>query len=159
MADRLVVFATSPNQQLLPHRLDCSFQSLCFPYISDNVESWQALPNYESICAFIQDEPLKPEKIISIENNKIPECLTPLIGSFSSSVVGNKEKQKEEELRRKVGETISWNIGALESSKNVKINTQYFDKEETRFSKLLGGFQKVFAWYYKDLRGFDPGLT
>jgi hypothetical protein len=58
-----------------------------------------------------------------------------------------------------VGETISWNIGALESSKNVKINTQCSDKEEMRFSKLLGGFQKVFSWSYKDLHGFDPGLT
>jgi hypothetical protein len=28
-----------------------------------------------------------------------------------------------------------------------------------RFSKILGGFQKVFAWLYKDIRGFDPGLT
>jgi hypothetical protein len=84
--------------------------------------------------------------------------LTPLESSFSSSDVGNKEKQREEESRRKVGETISWNIGALESSKNVKISTQCFDKEEMKFAKLLGGFQKVFAWSYKDLRGFDTGL-
>jgi hypothetical protein len=28
-----------------------------------------------------------------------------------------------------------------------------------KFSKLLGGFQRVFSWSYKDLRGFDPGLT
>jgi hypothetical protein len=25
-------------------------------------------------------------------------------------------------------------------------------------AKLLGGFQDVFAWLYKDLHGFDPGL-
>jgi hypothetical protein len=84
--------------------------------------------------------------------------LTPLESSFSSSDVGNKEKQKEEELRRKVGETISLNIGALESSRNVNISTQCSDKEEMKFAKLLGGFQKVSAWPYKDLRGFDPGL-
>jgi ribonuclease HI len=71
MANRLAIFATSPNQQLLPHRPDCSFQSLCWSYIPDNVESWQALPNNENICAFIQDKPFKPEEIISIENNKI----------------------------------------------------------------------------------------
>jgi hypothetical protein len=58
-----------------------------------------------------------------------------------------------------VGETISWNIGALESSKNVKINTQCFDKEEMSFAKLLGGFEKVFSLYYKDLHGFYPSLT
>jgi hypothetical protein len=58
-----------------------------------------------------------------------------------------------------MGETISWNIGALESSKNVKISTQCSDKEEMKFAKLLGGFQKAFAWSYKHLRGFDPGLT
>jgi hypothetical protein len=58
-----------------------------------------------------------------------------------------------------VVETISWNIGALESSMNVKISTQCSDKEEMKFSKLLGGFQKVFSWSYKDLRGFDPSLT
>jgi hypothetical protein len=25
--------------------------------------------------------------------------------------------------------------------------------------ELLGGFQKVFAWFNVDLRGFDPGLV
>jgi hypothetical protein len=57
-----------------------------------------------------------------------------------------------------VGETISLNIGALKSSKNVKISTQCFDKEEIKFTKLLGEFQDVFSWSYKNLRGFDPGL-
>jgi ribonuclease HI len=123
MAGRLAVFAASPNQQLLPHRPNCYFQSLYRPYIPDNVESWQALPNNKNICAFIQDEPLNLEEIISIENSKIPESLTPLDGSFSLSVVGNKEKKKEEELRMKVGETISSNIGALESPKNDYIDT------------------------------------
>jgi hypothetical protein len=113
MVDRLVVFAASPNQQILPHRPDCSFQSLYRPYIPDNVESWQALPNNERICSFIQDEPLKPKEIISIENNKIPKGLTPLESSFSSSDVGNKEKQKRRGVKKKVGETISLNIGAL----------------------------------------------
>jgi hypothetical protein len=42
-----------------------------------------------------------------MEDNKIPKGLTPLESSFSSSDVGKKEKHKEEELKRKVGETIS----------------------------------------------------
>jgi hypothetical protein len=92
MVGRLVVFAASPNQHLLPHRLDCSFQSLYHPYIPDNVESGQALPNNERIGALIQYEPLKRNEIIPIENNKIPEGLNPLESSFSSSDVGNKEK-------------------------------------------------------------------
>ena len=66
MADRLVVFVASSNQQYLAHRLDCSFQSLYRLYISRNVESWQVLPNDENTCAFIQYEPLKTEDIISI---------------------------------------------------------------------------------------------
>jgi hypothetical protein len=94
MAGRLAIFAASPNQQIFPHRIDCYFQSLYHPYILDNVESWQALPNNKSICAFIQDEPLKPEEIISMENNKILEGLTPLESSFSSSDVGNKEIER-----------------------------------------------------------------
>jgi hypothetical protein len=84
--------------------------------------------------------------------------LTPLESSFSSSDVGNKEKQKEEELRKKVVETISMNIRTPESSTNVKINVQCSDKEEMRSVELLGGFQNVFSWSYEDLRGFDPGL-
>jgi hypothetical protein len=84
--------------------------------------------------------------------------LTPLDGSFLLSVVGNKEKQKEEELRMKVGETISSNIWALESPKNDNIDTQCFGNEKMKFSKILGGFRKVFAWPYKDLRGFDLGF-
>jgi hypothetical protein len=39
MADRLVFFATSPNRQLLPHKPDCTFQSLYRPHILDNIES------------------------------------------------------------------------------------------------------------------------
>ena len=66
MADRLAIFVASPNQQLLPHRLDCSFQSLYRSHVLDNVESWQVFPSDESIFYFIQDEPLKPKEIISI---------------------------------------------------------------------------------------------
>jgi hypothetical protein len=58
-----------------------------------------------------------------------------------------------------VGETISWNIGALKSSKNVKISTQCSNKEETKFAKLIGGFQNVFSWSYEDHCGFDHGVT
>jgi ribonuclease HI len=65
MADRLVVFATSPNQQLFPHKPKCSFRSLHCPYIPENEGSWKAIQD-KSICAFIQDEPLKPEEIIPI---------------------------------------------------------------------------------------------
>ena len=74
------------------------------------------------------------------------------------SDVGNKEKQKEEESKRKVGETISLNIWTPESPKNVKIGAQCFDEEKMKFAKLLGEFQDAFAWYYEDLHGFYPAL-
>jgi hypothetical protein len=90
MADRLAVFAASPSQQLFPHRPDCDFQSLYRPCIPEYEGSWKAIPNDKRICVVIQNEPFKPEEIISIENNKIPEGLTPLESSFSVSVVGNK---------------------------------------------------------------------
>ena len=72
--------------------------------------------------------------------------------------VGNKEKHKEEESKRKVGETISLNIGTLNCPKNVKIGTQCFDEEKLKFKELLHEFQDVFSWYYEDLCGFDPSL-
>jgi hypothetical protein len=95
---------------------------------------------------------------IRLFNNKIPKGLTPLESSFSSTDVGNKEKHKEEESKRKVGKTISLNIGTPESPKNVKIGAQCSDEEKMKFAKLLGEFQDVFAWPYEDLRGFDPAL-
>jgi hypothetical protein len=55
MADRLVVFAASPNQQLFPHKPDCAFQSLHHPCIPENEGTWKAIPNDESICAIIQN--------------------------------------------------------------------------------------------------------
>jgi hypothetical protein len=58
----------------------------------------------------------------------------------------------------KVGETISLNIGAPESPKNVKIGAQCSDEEKRKFAKLLAEFQDVLAWYYEDLHGFDPSL-
>jgi ribonuclease HI len=82
MTDRLAVFAASPNRKLLPHRLDCTFQSLYHPHIPDNIQSWQVFPSDERICAFIQNEPYKSKKIISIEDNKIPKVLTPLESPF-----------------------------------------------------------------------------
>jgi hypothetical protein len=97
-------------------------------------------------------------RIISIENNKIPKGLTPLESSFSLSDVGNKEKQKEEESKNKVGEIISLNIGTPEAPENVKIGAKCSDEEKMKFAKLLGEFQYVFSWSYEDLRGFDPGL-
>jgi len=95
MADQLAIFAASPNQQMFPHRPDCDFQYLHRPCFCENEGSWEAIPNDVRICVVIQNQPLKPEEIISVENNKIHEGLTPLESSFSLSVVGNKEKQKE----------------------------------------------------------------
>ena len=148
MVDSLAVFAASPTQQLLPQRPDCTFQYLYHPHILDNVESWKVFPSDESICAFIQNDPYKTKEIISMENNKIPKGLTPLESSFSSSDVGNKEKHKEEESKRKVGETISLNIGTHESPKNVKIGAQCSNEEKLKFTELLSEFQDVFAWSY-----------
>jgi hypothetical protein len=158
IVDRLAVFAASSTQQLLPCWHDCAFQSLHRPYIYENEELWKAIPNDESICVVIQNEPLKPRDIISIENNNILEGLNPLESLFSLSVVGNKEKQKEGELWKKVIETILLNIRKFEPSTNVKIKVQCSGKEEMSSTRLLGESQKVFSWSYEDLRGFDPGL-
>jgi hypothetical protein len=111
MYDRLVVFATSPTRHILPQRPDCTFQSLYRPHIPDHIESWKVFPSDEGICAFIQNEPFKPKEIISIEDDKFPKGLNPLESSFSSSDVGKKETHKEEKSKRKVGDTISLNIG------------------------------------------------
>jgi ribonuclease HI len=78
MVDRLTVFVASPNQKIIPHRSDCTFQSLYSPQIPDNIESWQAFPNDDNIFSFIQNEPFKYKEIISIQYNKIPKGLTPL---------------------------------------------------------------------------------
>ena len=93
-----------------------------------------------------------------MEYNKIPKGLTPLESSFSSSDVGNKEKHKEKQSKRKVGETISLNIRTPESPRNVKIGAQCSDEDKMKFSKMLGEFQDVFAWSYEDCPGFDPTL-
>ena len=74
------------------------------------------------------------------------------------SDVGNKEKHKEEESKRKVGETISLNIGTPESPNNVKIYAQFFYEGKTKFAKLLGEFEDVFSWSYEDLHGFYSGI-
>jgi hypothetical protein len=33
-----------------------------------------------------------------------------------------------------------------------------FHEEKAKFTELLCEFQDIFAWSYKDLRGFDPAL-
>jgi ribonuclease HI len=158
MDDMLVVFPASPTQQLLPQIHDCTFQSLYRPHIPANVESLQVFPSDESICSFIQNEPYKPKKIISMDDKKKLKGLTPLESSFSSSDVGNKEKHKQEESKRKVGETNSLNIGTLECPKNVKIGAQCSVEEKMKFTELLSEFQNIFSWSYEDIHGFDPAL-
>jgi hypothetical protein len=146
MAGMLAIFATSPTQQLLPQRPYCSFQYLYRLHILDNVESWKVFSSDESICDFIQNEPYNPKEIISMEDNKISKGLNPLESSFSSSDVGNKEKHKEEDSKRKVGETISLNIGTPDYPNNVKIGAQCYDEEKFKFTELLCEFQDVFYW-------------
>jgi hypothetical protein len=85
------------------------------------MESWQVFPSDEGIFTFIQNEPFKPNEIISIEDDKFPKGLTPLESSFSSIDVSNKEIHKEEESKRKVGDTISLDLGAPKSPKVVKL--------------------------------------
>jgi hypothetical protein len=70
MVDRLVFFAASPTQQLLPQRPNCTFQYLYRPHIRDNIESWKVFSSDERIFSFIQYEPYKPKEIISMEDKK-----------------------------------------------------------------------------------------
>jgi hypothetical protein len=93
-----------------------------------------------------------------MEKNKIAKGLTALESSFSSSDVGNKKIYKEVDSKRKVGETISLNIGTPYSPNSVKIGSQCTDEEKLKFSELLHEFQYFFPWYYEDLCGFDPYL-
>jgi hypothetical protein len=72
-------------------------------------------PSDEGVCTFIQNEPFKPKEIISIEDDKFPKGLTSLESSFLSSDVSNKEIHKEDESKRKVGDTISLNLGTPKS--------------------------------------------
>jgi hypothetical protein len=95
---------------------------------------------------------------MSIEDNKILKGLTPLGISFSWSDVVKKEKHKEEDSKRKVGETISLNIGTPDCLNNFKIGAQCSDEEKLNFTELLCEFQDVFSCYYEDIRGFGPYL-
>jgi hypothetical protein len=158
MVDRLVVLAESPTQQLLTQRYDCTFQSLYRPHIPNIVESCQVFPNDQGICSFIQNELFKPKEIISMEDDKFPKGLTPLESSFLLSDVRNKETCKEEDLKRKVGDTISLNLGTSQYPKLVKLGAQCSNEENAKFTELLCEFQDVFSWSYEDLHGFDPIL-
>jgi hypothetical protein len=57
-----------------------------------------------------------------------------------------------------VGETISLNIGTLDSPKNVKIRAQCTDEEKLKFTELLREFQDGFSWSYEDIHGFYHAL-
>ena len=56
-------------------------------------------------------------------------------------------------------ETIPLNIRTPKPLTNIKINVQCSDKDEMGSTRLLGESQKVFAWFYEDLHGFDPSLV
>jgi hypothetical protein len=117
MVDRIAIFATSPIRKFLLERPYCTFIPLYRPHFPDIMESWQVFPNDESICAFFQNEPLKRKEIVSLEDNEFPKVLNPMEISFSSSDVDNRRKKKEEEYKRKIGNTIFVNIGTQENTK------------------------------------------
>jgi hypothetical protein len=78
-----------------------------------------------------------------MEVDKFPKGLNPLESSFSSSDVGKKETHKEEESKRKVGDTISLNIGTHKSQNIIKLGAQCSDEEKAKFTELLHEFQDV----------------
>ena len=69
-----------------------------------------------------------------MEYEKFPKGLTPIESSFFSIDVRNKEKRKEEESKRKVGDTISLNLGTSESPNMVKLGAQCSDEEKVKFT-------------------------
>jgi hypothetical protein len=81
--------------------------ALLSPYITlhipDNVEAWKIFIDDENICAFLKNEPLDKNEIISLDDNKFPKGLTPLEGSFSTSDVDSHEKTTKEDSRRNIG--------------------------------------------------------
>jgi hypothetical protein len=104
--------------------------SLYHPHIPENVESWKVLKNDEDIYAFLQNEPLKPKEVISIEDNKFPKGLNPLESSFLTIDVGKKENVVEDESKRKVGDIVSMNIGTSNDPKILKIGAQCSQEEK-----------------------------
>jgi hypothetical protein len=113
------------------------------PHFPNNIEYWKFFPDEESICAFIQNEPLKKKEIISLEDDKFPKVLTPLESSFSSSDVGNKKNVEEEDSKRKIGDTISLNIGTHDSPKILKVGSQCSDHEK-KIMELFYEFKDFF---------------
>jgi hypothetical protein len=74
------------------------------------------------------------------------------------SDVSNREKNKEEESKRKVGDTIPMNIGTPKSPKIIKIGAQCSDEKKKKLMDLFQEFRDVFAWSYEDIHGFDPNI-
>jgi hypothetical protein len=107
---------------------------------------------------FLQNEPLKPKEVISIEDDKFPKGSTPLESSFSIYDVGKKENVVEDESKRKVGDIVSVNIETLDDPKILKIGAQCSQEEKGKFMDLFHEFKDVFAWSYEDLHGFDPNV-
>jgi hypothetical protein len=75
------------------------------------VEAWQVFPIDEIICAFLKNEPLNKNEIISLDENKFPKGLTPLEGYFSTNDASNYGMTTKEDSRRNIGDIILVNIG------------------------------------------------
>jgi hypothetical protein len=50
------------------------------------------------------------------------------------------------------------NIGTQEDPNILNIGAQCLEKEKHKFMDMFHEFKDVFAWYYEDLRGFDPNI-
>lgn len=50
-------------------------------------------------------------------------------------------------------------MGSKIEPKNLNLSKYYSDEEKGKFLKLFHGFSDVFAWSYKDLKGYDPSIV
>lgn len=93
------------------------------------------------------------------KDNKYPFNIYPLENSVSPSDVPSSKKNHVEESKRNIVKTTSIDIGTLEDPKILQIGAQCSYQEMENFIALFKKFSDVFSWSYKDICGFDLGIT
>lgn len=166
-ADRL---ATVGAQYDIPNSINavCDQQYIKIiirPSVLDNNMNWQVFKDDEQILQFLFEEDVFAssnqqrykeqygDQVLQLKNNKLPKGLVTLESAFNS------DDQVKTGKANLLVQQNQYEHLEVAPGKNLKIGKINAAKEKQSFLHLFQEFNDIFAWEYKDLKGFDPQLA
>lgn len=133
------------------------------PTIPNNDTHWQVFESDEQIALFIQIsgeffDQLQPKvkeayrnQVIQLKSNKLPNGLITLENLFDHEEAKN-DKQK---LTTNKEDYVEMSVG---SGRVLKVGKYVSSEDKKKLARYCDEYEGVLAWFYDNLRGYDPNI-